>query len=117
MKTFYSAADIEALASQGVRELIVDDDTVLTSVAQEAAAQFGLKLVSPRAAALAAAAAAAAAQGAAPGANPGKPRGCQHGPLAGGQAPAASANRGTSGSQSPVVDELIGAVKQLAKRG
>ena len=47
MKTFYCAEDIEALASQGVRELTVDADTVLTSVARETAAQLGVQLVTP----------------------------------------------------------------------
>ena len=47
MKTFISATDIETLAAQGVRELTVDEDTVLTAVAREAAAQLGVKLVAP----------------------------------------------------------------------
>ena len=35
MKTFISATDIETLAAQGVRELAVDEDTVLTAVARK----------------------------------------------------------------------------------
>lgn len=105
MKTFISAADIEEMASQGVRELVVDEDTVLTAIAREVAAQAGIKLVAPgppRTATQAAPAAPVVS---------GKPKGCQHGPLASGGAPRQAA----SGS-SPVVDELIGAVKQMARK-
>lgn len=114
MKTFYSAADIETLASQGVRELVVDEDTVLTSVAREVAGQLGVKLVTPgeRSAARPAANPPAAT------ANPGKPKGCQHGPLT---SPGSTATGATPAPGRPsdarVVDDLIGAVKQLAKRG
>ena len=107
MKTFISATDIETLAAQGVRELSVDEDTVLTAVAREAAAQLGVKLVAP---------------GAAPTTRPpssqpaavfGKPKGCQHGSLGEGRGsePASSPK-----AASPVVDQLIGAVKQLYGR-
>jgi hypothetical protein len=121
VKTFYSAADIEALASQGVRELVVDDDTVLTSVAREAAAQYGLKLITPGQRSGAGAASPAPVQApkaAAANANPAKPRGCQHGPAAaGGSSQASTPNRTSSPVRGPgVVDDLIGAVKQLAKR-
>jgi hypothetical protein len=111
MKTFISAADIEALAEQGVHELTVDEDTVLTAVARETATQLGVRLVAP-----------GAARSAGPDAGrgrsyeqnlgptvSGKPKGCQHGPIgAGSPRPAAS-------GASPVVDELIGAVKQMAR--
>jgi hypothetical protein len=107
MKNFISAADIEEMADQGVRELTVDEDTVLTAVARETAAQRGIKLVAPGAASKPAAQSPAAAALVVSG----KPRGCQHGPIgAGSPVPAAS-----SGS-SPVVDELIGAVKQMARK-
>ena len=119
MKTFISASDIETLAAQGVRELMVDEDTVLTAVAREAAAQHGIKLVAPGAAnkagfsekpGLFAAPTAAT--------NPAKPKGCQHGPLNAG-APASVAGAASprpASSGGPVVDELIGAVKQMARR-
>jgi hypothetical protein len=111
VKTFISAADIEEMADQGVRELTVDEDTVLTAVARETAAQRGVKLVAPGTPTVGAASRPVAqAQAAAAPVVSGKPRGCQHGPIGSGPtAPAA-----TSGS-SPVVDELIGAVKQLAR--
>jgi hypothetical protein len=117
MKTFISASDIETLAAQGVRELTVDEDTVLTSVARETAARVGVKLVAPGASAPARPAATPAVSGSSDlvKANPAKPKGCQHGPLSAGSssAPAAAARPASSGG--PVVDELIGAVKQMAR--
>ncbi len=106
VKTFISATDIEALAAQGVRELMVDEDTVLTAVAREAAAQLGVKLVAPGATS-------SARPPAQPAAVFGKPKGCQHGPLGGerNSAPTPSAK-----AANPVVDQLIGAVKQLYGR-
>jgi hypothetical protein len=112
VKTFYSAVDIEELASQGVRELVVDADTVLTSVAREAAAQLGVKLVAPGQGAPAVAASPATQP-----ATPLKPRGCQHGPAGKDQSQVSASNRGAGGSASPVVDDLIGVVKQLARQG
>lgn len=105
MKTFISAADIEALAEQGGRELTVDEDTVLTAVARETAAQLGVRLVAPGTASRSPQAAPAAAPVS------GKPRGCQHGPITAGSSPRPAAT-----GASPVVDELIGAVKQLARK-
>lgn len=106
MKTFISATDIEALAAQGVRELTVDEDMILTAVAREAAAQLGVKLVAPGATA-------PARPASQPAAVFGKPKGCQHGPLDEGRGsqPVSSAK-----PASPVVDQLIGAVKQLYGR-
>ena len=113
MKTFYSLEDIEKLATQGVRELVVDENAVLTDLARDAAAQLGVRLVSKGSAA-------AAPTGfvppfAAPSGSGAKPRGCQHGPLTG-PAPALSAAR-TGGPAGGLVDDLVGAVKQLANRG
>ena len=117
VKTFYSAQDIETLVAQGVRELATDEDTVLTDLARERAAQLGLKLVAggrpsptaPRSglADSAPAPRAAASSGA-------KPKGCQHGPLGGGPALSGAATSAPRSSNSPVVDELVGAVRQLA---
>jgi hypothetical protein len=120
VKTFYSLEDIETLVAQGVRELIVDEDSVLTDVAQEAAVRLGLKLlpkgqgpaapVQPRPAA-------AAPMGA-------KPRGCQHGPLDGSGGPATRSQTGpasTAGQPAApsggLVDDLVGAVRQMASKG
>jgi hypothetical protein len=114
VKTFYSAQDIENLAAQGIRELVVDDNTVLTDIASDVASQLGIKLVrggaarSPEMAPRTAAAPAPAAVS-----SGSKPKGCQHGPLSGSAAGPAvhSAPRSSGG---PIVDELVGAVKQLA---
>jgi len=111
VKTYYSAQDIEALAAQGVRELVVDENSVLTDLARDMAAQLGVKLVAPgRPAATGGTAApkAAAPSGA-------KPKGCQHGPLSNGPAVSGGSVAPTkSAGNSPVMDELVGAVRQLA---
>jgi hypothetical protein len=114
VKTYYSTEDIEMLAGQGVRELVVDDNTVLTSVAREAAARLGIKLVAPGQGAPQRGSAAAAPAVAAT-VSPSKPRGCQHGPLVNGQSQGGVTNRGNTGSA--VVSDLIGAVKQLVRQG
>jgi hypothetical protein len=116
MKTFYSAEDIEALVEQGVTELKVDEETVITHLAKATAQRLGITLVysaagprlsrplstsapSPRSAA-------SAAVGL-------KPSGCQHPPL-----PNSSTGAGqASGSSDATVSELIGLVRDLADRG
>jgi hypothetical protein len=110
VKTYYSAQDIEALAAQGVRELIVDENTVLTDLARDMALQLGIKLVAPGRPAVAGSA--LAPKAAAP--SGAKPRGCQHGPLSGSPAVGAAAAPMKSTGNSPVMDELVGAVRQLA---
>ena len=140
MKTFYSLEDIESLVAQGVRELIVDEDAVLTDVAQDAAARMGLKLLPKGRGAGSSAGSmppAAAATGAgevpvqlrrSPDAVTGgaRPRGCQHGPIAGhgplgdrGQAGAAQNSQGArpAGPSGGLVDDLVGAVRQMASKG
>ena len=117
MKTFISAADIEELAGQGVRELTVDEDTVLTAVAREMAAQRGIKLVAPGAGNRPGFAPSASEKpglsgSSAPASVSGKPKGCQHGPITSGTG---SPRQAAAGS-SAVVDELIGAVKQMARK-
>ncbi len=109
MKTFYSAAEIEQLASQGVRELLVDDDTVLTPVAREAAARLGIRLVAPGQPQ-------ATAAPATPAVTPLKPRGCQHGPAPLGRGQARVEACPAAGRNGQVVDDLIVAVRQLTKR-
>jgi hypothetical protein len=116
MKTFYSAEDIEALAAQGVTELRVDEETVITHLGKDTAQRMGITLVysgkgspisrprstqapSPRQ---------SSAQIAGL-----KPKGCQHPPL-----PNASAATGHSaGSSDATVSELIGLVRDLADKG
>jgi len=111
VKTFYSAADIEQLASQGVHELAVDDDTVLTAVAREVAARLGVRLVTPGQRQ-----AGATVAPSAPAADPLRPRGCQRGPAQSGPGPTGTAGPAAGGHASQVVGDLIGAVKQLVQR-
>jgi hypothetical protein len=112
VKTFYSAQDIETLAAQGVRELAVDENTVLTDLARDMAGQLGIKLVVGGRPAATGSAPARFAEAAAP--SGAKPKGCQHGPVSGSPAVSAAAAPAQRASSSPVVDELVGAVRQLA---
>ena len=114
MKTFYSAEDIETLAAQGITELRLDEDAVLTHLARDTAQKLGIALV------FGGAAPRAAAKAAAPGPSPrpapavgAKPKGCQHGPL-GDRSPGGG---GRAGSSDKTVNELIGLVRQLADKG
>ena len=43
-KVFYTERDIEDLARQGVKSLVVDDNTVLTELAREKARRLGVAL-------------------------------------------------------------------------
>jgi hypothetical protein len=114
VKTYYSAQDIEALAAQGVRELVVDENTVLTDLARDTAAQVGIKLVTPGRPVAAGAAPAPAPKAAAPAGA--RPKGCQHGPLSNGPVPSVAAAPAPRAGNSPVLDELVGAVRQLASK-
>jgi len=44
MKTFYTERDIEDLHVQGVKEIQIDDDVVLTDLAMDKAISLGIKL-------------------------------------------------------------------------
>lgn len=110
-KTFYSAEEIEALVARGQRELVVDEDTVLTQLARERARELGLKLVRGTSAP---ATARAAAAGSPAGRGPGlgaRPRGCQHGPVPGRPTAPGTPAR----SSDKVVGELVDLVRQLGK--
>jgi hypothetical protein len=113
MKTFYSAEDIEALAAQGITELRLDEDTVLTHLARDTAQKLGISLVTGAPAPRAASSAVTVGPSPRP-AQPlaAKPKGCQHGPLAG-RSPGAGAS---AGSSDKTVSELIGLVRQLADK-
>lgn len=111
MKTFYCAEDIERLAAQGKTELAVDENTVLTDLARDTARRLGISLkrvqvrpveVVPATPVSALAVGATMNIGA-------KPRGCQHGPLDGGQIERAA----VSGGSGAVVDQLVDLVKRL----
>ena len=99
VKTFYSAEEIEALVVRGQRELVVDEDTVLTQLARERAQELGLKLVRGPSAPVPARAGTAGL----PAGLGAKPKGCQHGPV------------GRASSSDKVVGELVDLVKQLRK--
>jgi hypothetical protein len=114
MKTFYSAEDMEDLAAQGITELRLGNDTVLTHLARETAQKLGISLIYdvtvPR----------PASTPATPGSTqpstasvPPKPTGCQHGPLA----PRPSGEGGSAASSDKTVSELIGLVRKLADKG
>jgi hypothetical protein len=112
VKTYYSAQDIETLAAQGVRELVADENSVLTDLARDTAAHLGVKLVAAGRPAAVGNAPARFAEAAAP--SGAKPKGCQHGPLNGSPSMGAAAAPAQRAGSSPVVDELVGAVRQLA---
>jgi hypothetical protein len=118
VKTFYSLEDIEDLVAQGVRELIVDEDSVLTDVARDAAVRMGLKLVR-KTRGLAASEGPPPAARATPGVGA-RPRGCQHGPLGGHDreetAPGQARTR-PDGPSGNLVDDLVDAVKKMASKG
>lgn len=109
VKTFYSAEDIEDLVAQGRRELSLDEDTVLTQLARDAANRLGLRLVqrltvapaSPQAGARTAATVLA-----------NKPKGCQHGLLTN----HSSAPTRPAANSEGVIGELVDLVKQLSNK-
>jgi hypothetical protein len=114
MKTFYSAEDIEALAAQGITELRLDEDTVLTHLARDMAQKLGLSLVYGGAAPRGIPGAATPGPAAQPAPLIGaKPKGCQHAPLVG-RSPEGG---GRAGGSDKTVSELIGLVRQLADKG
>ena len=47
-KTFYTERDIEDLARQGVKSLVVDDSVVVTDLAREKARRLGVALLNER---------------------------------------------------------------------
>ena len=116
MKTFYSAEDIEALAAQGVTELRVDEETVITHLGKDTAQRLGITLVysasGSRVSRPRSTQAPNTRRSPAPAAGL-KPKGCQHPPL-----PNASAAKGQSiGSSDATVNELIGLVRDLTDKG
>jgi hypothetical protein len=111
VKTFYCAEDIERLAAQGQRELVVGSDTVLTDLARDRARQLEIRLVHGAQASVQPTASPGPTYASAPAAPLGaKPRGCQHGPVR-----PASASQGASNRAGPVVDQLVHLVRQMGK--
>lgn len=113
MKTFCSAQEIEDLAAQGKKELVIDPNTVLTDMARHVAQQLGVKIVyksqPPEAASTSVTASLARPASFRPGS---KPKGCQHAPLTSPPASAAPPAQ-NSAPGGTVVDQLVGLVKRL----
>lgn len=118
MKNFWSAEDIENLAAQGKTEVVVGEDTVLTDLARHTAQQLGITIVyqsRPAPVVAPPPTPAASKRSSAPQAEPvarlsSKPKGCQHGPLAGNQPEVSIASSNT------LVEQLVGLVKRLSSR-
>lgn len=121
--------DIENLAAQGKKELILDENTVLMDLARDMAHQLGIEVVvSPRSTPHKAASPAApsspakAASPAAPAPSSlngapklgDRPSGCQHGPLAAPalQVPARQARSNNHHNSDGVVNELVDLIRQ-----
>lgn len=113
MKSFLSAADIEAVAARGQKELMLDGDTVLTDLARRTADSLGVVLMTPASGSPGFSAGPADRANTRPTAQPssqpsafmGRPKGCQAKP--GSAVRPAAAN----GSPSQVVDQLVNAIK------
>jgi hypothetical protein len=119
VKTFCSAEEIENLAAQGRKELVIDQNTVLTDMARHVAQQLGVKIVyksQPDGAASTSAPVTASLTRPASFRPGSKPKGCQHPPLTSSPAnaaPPSSQNGPAGGSSGTVVDQLVGLVKRL----
>ena len=127
MKNFYTAQDIEDLAAQGKRELVIDDDAVLTDLARHMADQLGVSITNRSRSASSTSTprpvpspSAVPVSGSAPRASipvGSKPKGCQHGPLPPRQSPGATSVSNHPDPASPnsntMVDQLVGLVKRL----
>jgi hypothetical protein len=114
VKTFCSAQEIEDLAAQGRKELVIDQDTVLTDMARHVAQQLGVKIVYKSQPAQAASTSVTAGLARPASFRPGsKPKGCQHAPLTSPPASAAPPSAPNSTPGGTVVDQLVGLVKRL----
>ena len=110
MKTYYTGSDIEDLAASGIKQLVLGPGISITDVARELAAEYGIELVNPGAAAQPQQAARAAASAA-------KPGGCQHGPLTPSGSAGGSPSAGGSDKPDGVVGRLVNLVSRLADQG
>lgn len=111
---FISAEDIEKLAAQGQKELILDETIALTDLARDVARQLGITLINgSRPAVVPSKPPASSGESRGTTAQLGaKPKGCQHGPLTSAQ----STPIPTAAASTPLVDRLVGMVKQIGKR-
>ena len=111
---FYSAEDIEKLAAQGQKELILDGTFALTDLARDVARQLGVTLTNgshstPAASKPPATSGESHSATVQLGA---KPKGCQHESSISTQPTPPLAATGST----PLVDRLVGMVKQIGKR-
>lgn len=123
MNTYYTAKDIEDLASRGVSQLEVGPHVFLTDFAYETAEQLEIELVWPEGQ-LSKAASPPPARSAPARPAPGrynKPSGCQHGPVrqsAGAPAVPNVQNSGVQGqSDDGSVNRLADLMSKIIKRG
>ena len=127
MKNFVTAQDIEDLAAQGKRELVIETDTVVTDLGRHMADQLGVSIIyrsQPGSTAPSPRPSAPPVSGSAPRASTpfgSKPRGCQHGPLpprqSAGTASVSSNQNPPPANSNVVVDQLVGLVKRLGGKG
>jgi hypothetical protein len=113
--------DIESLAAQGKKELVVDENTVLMDLARDTARELGITIITPAQASAPSAPIRNASPAApAPSATvsaprlDARPKGCQHGPLPA-AAPRPEQPKGQPGSGG-VVDQLVELVRQSTAR-
>ena len=114
MKTFYSAEDIENLADQGQREILIDENIILTDLAKQTAHMLGIRITEKSS---------GTASGTVPPARPrpvgqkpalgGKPRGCQRRP----ENKPAPVSGAPVGQSRPVVDKLVEKIKRINQPG
>jgi hypothetical protein len=131
VKNFYTAQDIEDLAAQGKRELVLDDDAVLTDLGRHMADQLGISIInrsqhstSTSTLSPSTTTSSVPVSGSVPRtaiALGSKPKGCQHGPLPPRQsataAPVSTNQNPAPANSNAVVDQLVGLVKRLGGKG
>ncbi len=111
MKTFYSAEDIENFADQGLGEIRIDENVVLTDLAKQTAQMLGIRITEKPSG--------ASSDTHTPTGSPSvdkthilgaKPKGCQRRS----RDKPAPASRATAGQYRRVVDELVEKIKRMS---
>jgi hypothetical protein len=111
---YSTTTDIENLADQGQRELLIGENIVLTDLAKQTANMLGIRITEKSSGASAARFATDRPQPVRQIPRAGsKPRGCQRRP---GNKPA-PASRTTAGQSRPVVDKLVEKIKRINQPG
>jgi hypothetical protein len=123
MTIYYTAKDVEELASKGIQQIEVGPNVSLTDFARETAQQLDIKLVNAGAQAPSPATPGMPArQGGVTGVSDkyNKPAGCQHGPNsppAANSGQVAPSRRAKGGANSNTVNSLIDLMDKAIKRG